>query len=102
MATPMPSRIVKRSAAALQGLIRGPAPRILKEGKLNLYETLSKLPGNGVGATVHQARWSTKDMADCYWKITECRTKNEGRNGKAWGTLVWKGMQFHISVCSRN
>jgi small subunit ribosomal protein S34 len=81
-----------RAAAALQTLLSpAPLPRVLKRGKLNLYETLSRLPDSGVGARVHQSRWSAKGITDCYWDVTRCRTKNEGMSGQAWGKLVWRG-----------
>jgi small subunit ribosomal protein S34 len=85
------AKAASRSAGALQALLGANVPRALKEGKLNLYETLSRLPASGVGARVHQTRWASKGIADCYWRVTECRTKNEGKSGKAWGVLVWRG-----------
>lgn len=27
----------------------------------------------------------------CYWEVTRVRLKDEGRHGKAWGRLVWRG-----------
>jgi hypothetical protein len=85
------AKLASRSAGALQGLLGNNVPRVLKDGKLNLYETLSRLPRSGEGALVHQARWTKKGISDCYWKITRSQTKNEGSSGKAWGILFWRG-----------
>ncbi|KIO19880.1 hypothetical protein M407DRAFT_246026 [Tulasnella calospora MUT 4182] len=57
----------------------------------NLYQVLSSLPKDGVGARITQARWEKKGIQDSYWEITRVRLKAEGNHGKAWGKLVWKG-----------
>ncbi|KAJ3723343.1 hypothetical protein C8R42DRAFT_34249 [Lentinula raphanica] len=57
----------------------------------NLYEILSRTPSGGVGKHVHQLRWSQKSIPDCYWVVTRSQFKCEGKHGKAWGKLVWKG-----------
>ncbi|KXN87945.1 hypothetical protein AN958_07955 [Leucoagaricus sp. SymC.cos] len=56
----------------------------------NLYQTLSRTP-NSKDFEVHQKRWSESGVADSYWRITNARFKDEGRHGKAWGILYWKG-----------
>lgn len=85
----------------------------------NLYQLLSSLPNDGVGARVRQRRWEAKgldvprqvDLKEhltklhsngaqvtkkeqghlCYWEITKVRLKDGGKHGKAWGKLVWRG-----------
>lgn len=84
----------------------------------NLYQLLSTLPQDGVGARVRQRRWAAKgldvphdvdlkkhlaqlhakgdkplkdDAHLCYWEITKVRLKDGGNHGKAWGKLVWRG-----------
>ncbi|PAV20524.1 hypothetical protein PNOK_0315100 [Pyrrhoderma noxium] len=57
----------------------------------NLFETLSRLPDDGVGSRVHQTRWSSKGIEGCYWEISRVRLEHEGTRGKAWGRLVWRG-----------
>ncbi len=85
----------------------------------NLYQLLSSLPNDGVGAKVRQRRWAAKgldvphevDLKQhlaqvhanggmkkqdgeghlCYWEITKVRLKDGGKHGKAWGRLVWRG-----------
>ena len=57
----------------------------------SLYETLSRMPRDGVGARVTQPRWAAKGILNCYWEVTKVRIKDEGRHGKVWGRLFWKG-----------
>lgn len=66
------------------------APAVKRVGS-TLYETLARLPGNGVGAQVAQRRWTAKGIEGSYWEVTKVKLKNEGRSGKAWGKLVWRG-----------
>jgi hypothetical protein len=56
-----------------------------------LYQTLSRLPRDGVGAHVFQTRWQSKGIEGCYWEVTRVKLKNEGNHGKAWGKLIWRG-----------
>lgn len=56
-----------------------------------LYQTLSRLRNDGVGALVAQRRWDAKKIFGCYWKVTRVKLKDEGRHGRAWGRLIWKG-----------
>ncbi|KAG8985525.1 hypothetical protein FRB94_004887 [Tulasnella sp. JGI-2019a] len=69
------------------------SPLLKRRG--SLYRVLSILPKDGVGAKVTQARWEHKGIPNSYWEITRVRLRNEGKNGKAWGRLVWKGRQIH-------
>ena len=57
----------------------------------NLYQTLSRLPKDGVGSRVFQTRWQSKGIEGCFWEITRVSLKMEGTHGKAWGKLVWRG-----------
>lgn len=66
-------------------------PPVLKPSKGNLYEVLSRTPAGGVGAEVYQTRWSQKSIMDSYWVVTRSVFKDEGKHGRAWGRLYWKG-----------
>lgn len=65
----------------------------------SLYETLSRLPNDGVGLRVYQTRWEKKGIAGCFWEVSRVQLKNKGVNGKAWGRLVWRGVFFCVSIC---
>ncbi|KDQ07737.1 hypothetical protein BOTBODRAFT_166639 [Botryobasidium botryosum FD-172 SS1] len=56
-----------------------------------LYQVLAKLPENGVGARVTQRRWAAKGIEGSFWEVTRVRLKDEGKHGKVWGKLVWRG-----------
>lgn len=56
-----------------------------------LHETLSRMPNDGVGARVHQTRWSSKGIEGCYWEILRVKLRREGTRGDVWGRLVWRG-----------
>lgn len=102
--------------------------RIQKPHK-NLYQLLSSLPNDGVGAKVRQRRWaakgldiprgqdlkthiqhlqqsSTKETKTeghlCYWEITKVKLKDGGNHGKAWGRLIWRGMSTHLLVSHKD
>lgn len=81
----------EQTAKSLSSLLPSTLPGTLKPGQRNLYETLARLPNNGVGATVYQKRWARKGIEGCTWKVTQAQLKNEGKSGKAWGVLFWKG-----------
>lgn len=66
-----------------------PPSLVIKPG--NLYEVLSRTPSGGVGTEVHQIRWNYKAIADSFWLVTRTRFKCEGKHGRAWGMLYWKG-----------
>ncbi|KAF9534957.1 hypothetical protein CPB83DRAFT_831070 [Crepidotus variabilis] len=66
-------------------------PPVLSKSTGSLYEVLSRRPDGGVGMKVHQTRWGAKQIPNSYWLITRAQFKNEGKNGKAWGKLFWKG-----------
>jgi len=68
-------------------------------GKGTLYETLSRLPNDGVGAFVRQKRWDVVGRQNTYWEVTRVKLKNEGKNGKAWGRFVYKGVFGTPKLC---
>jgi hypothetical protein len=68
-----------------------PSTPILTEHSRTLYQVLSRLPKDGVGARVAQTRWAGKGIHGCYWEVTKARLKCEGTHGKAWGRLIWRG-----------
>ena len=68
----------------------------------NLFETLSRLPDDGVGSRVHQMRWSSKGIEGCYWEISRVRLEHEGTRGKAWGRLVWRGKHSSFFFLLKN
>ena len=73
-------------------LLKAVAPdSSLLSNKGTLYETLSRLPQDGIGARVRQKRWDVMGRKDTYWEVTRVTIKNEGKNGKAWGRMVYKG-----------
>ena len=81
---------------ALSELIPKDAANVISNKPRTLYETLSRLPHDGVGARVHQARWSSKGIEGCYWEVSRVKLKDEGKHGKAWGRLVWRGAVFSL------
>jgi len=52
---------------------------------------LSRLPRDGVGSCVRRETWAQKGFNDSWWEITRVKLKNEGRDGRAWGRLWWRG-----------
>ena len=93
---------------ALRKLLPSQLPPSLSPLPGNLYEVLSRFPQDGVGQKVYQTRWGSKGIAGSYWEITRTRLKCEGKHGKAWGVLVWKGesiadhMPIRLSLTHRN
>ncbi|KAF8204879.1 hypothetical protein BJ912DRAFT_870470 [Pholiota molesta] len=67
-------------------------PPVLKPRCGNLYEVLSRTPSGGIGLEVHQTRWAEKNIGNSYWVITRSQFKLQGKHGKAWGRLYWKGV----------
>ncbi|KAK7060277.1 hypothetical protein VNI00_001042 [Paramarasmius palmivorus] len=69
-------------------------PSLLPPGpKKTLFSILSKTSSGGVGKHVYQTRWSRKNIGDCYWVVTRSELKCEGKHGKVWGRLVWRGKE---------
>ena len=83
---------VRHSAeSAIQKLLPRKLPPSLSGNPGNLYDVISRAPGGGVGRKVHQLRWNDKQIGNSYWLVTRSKFKCEGRHGKAWGLLYWKG-----------
>ncbi|KAJ3539715.1 hypothetical protein NMY22_g4610 [Coprinellus aureogranulatus] len=78
-------------AESIQRLLPKDLPPSLSPKSGNLYEVLSRTPTGGVGKKVFQTRWRGKQIHDCYWVVTRSKFKDEGRHGRAWGHLYWKG-----------
>ncbi|KAF9782604.1 hypothetical protein BJ322DRAFT_1009126 [Thelephora terrestris] len=78
-------------AKAIQHFLPSKLPPTLSDSPSSLYQVLSRFPGDGAGQKVYQTRWGTKGFPDCYWEVTRTKLKLEGKHGKAWGHLVWKG-----------
>ena len=78
-------------ARAIQKLLPRHLPSTLATHPGSLYQILSRQPKDGVGQRVHQLRWGTKGFENCYWIVTKVVLKNQGKHGKAWGKLVWRG-----------
>ncbi|KAI0698626.1 hypothetical protein BC835DRAFT_1518751 [Cytidiella melzeri] len=83
-------------AAALKRLLPKDLPSSLSTRSGSLYQVLSRYPNDGVGQRVHQTRWSMKGISDSYWEVTRTRLKLEGKHGKAWGKLYWRGQLVSI------
>lgn len=95
--TPKPQAVAK----AIQHFLPSKLPPTLSTTPSSLYQVLSRFPQDGVGQRVYQARWGTKGFPDCYWEVTRTKLKLEGKHGKAWGHLVWKGACVCV-VVTRN
>ncbi len=81
-------------AKSLSKLLPKDLPPALKPKTAgSLYEILSRTP-NVEGMEVYQRRWSDKQVANSYWKVTRARFKCEGTHGKAWGILYWRGQRM--------
>ena len=78
-------------AKAIQHFLPSKLPPTLSNTPSSLFQVLSRFPRDGVGQKVYQTRWGTKGFPDCYWEVTRTKLKLEGKHGKAWGHLVWRG-----------
>ncbi|KAL5530478.1 hypothetical protein ACEPAF_6736 [Sanghuangporus sanghuang] len=88
------SRILRSSNAlprAIAGLVQKETAEAIQNKPRNLFETLARLPNDGVGARVFQTRWQSKGIEGCFYEVSRVRLKHEGMRGKAWGRLVWRG-----------
>ena len=86
MASSLPPALAKLLPAT-----KATANATLNPHPTTLYQTLSRLRNDGVGALVAQRRWDAKNIHGCYWKITRVKLKDEGKHGRAWGKLIWRG-----------
>src|SRR5216684_8082888 len=80
--------------AAFQKLLPKNLPPSLSTRPANLYQVLSRYAADGVGQRVHQTRWTSKGISDCFWVITRTSLKKGATHGKAWGRLVWRGQSI--------
>ena len=85
-------------AKAIQHFLPSKLPPTLSNSPSSLYQVLSRFPQDGVGQKVYQTRWGTKGFPECYWEVTRTKLKLEGKHGKVWGHLVWKGTCVHAVV----
>ncbi|KAI9507716.1 hypothetical protein F5148DRAFT_981019 [Russula earlei] len=79
--------------SAFQKLLPKNLPPGLSTRPANLYQVLARYGADGVGQRVHQTRWTSKGISDCYWVVTRTSLKKGGNHGKAWGCLVWRGKE---------
>ncbi|KAJ3565804.1 hypothetical protein NP233_g7407 [Leucocoprinus birnbaumii] len=91
---------LSRQTAALANSISNLLPKKLPPTlsapeNANLYELLSRAPGDVKGKEVHQLRWTYSGKSNSYWKITDARFKCGGKHGKAWGILYMSGKQIN-------
>ena len=94
--------VASKVASALKQLLPAELPPSLRSGSGTLYSVLSRYPKDGVGQRVHQTRWSMKGIADSYWMVTRTKLKLEGKHGKAWGKLYWKGVSSSSCLLTTN
>ena len=92
--TPKPQTVAK----AIQYFLPSKLPPTLSNSPSSLSQVLSRFPQDGVGQKVYQTRWGTKGFPDCYWEVTRTKLKLEGKHGKAWGHLVWRGTCICVLV----
>lgn len=96
-ARPFPKQTVRAPnpddvASALRKLLPKELPASLDTSRPgNLYQVLSRHPDGGVGRRVTQCRWGPKGIEGSYWIVTRAKFKLEGKHGKAWGKMFWKG-----------
>ncbi|KAG9101074.1 hypothetical protein FS749_010480 [Ceratobasidium sp. UAMH 11750] len=76
----------------IAGLISLPkaASSVLHKPK-SLFEVISRLPNDGLGQRVTQARWGHKGIENSYYTITKARLRANGTTGDVRGAFVWKG-----------
>ena len=91
---------VRTVAKAIQHFLPSKLPPTLSDSPSSLYQVLSRFPKDGVGRKVYQTRWGTKGFPHCYWEVTRTKLKLEGKHGKAWGRLFWKGTSVRVVVAS--
>ena len=56
----------------------------------NLFELCRLLPNYGVGFKLKRNSWKAED---CYWTLSKTAPTMDGRHGKAYGKLTWKGVE---------
>ncbi|KZP03817.1 hypothetical protein FIBSPDRAFT_1055071 [Athelia psychrophila] len=85
------TKVFSRAARAIESFLPAQAPPSLDKRAATLPQVLSRYPNDGVGVKVHQCRWGHKGIANSYYLVTRSQLKLEGKHGKAWGKLYWKG-----------
>ncbi|KAJ1308607.1 hypothetical protein OPQ81_004305 [Rhizoctonia solani] len=75
----------------ISGLKNLPKPTGILNDSKSLFAVLSRLPNDGLGQRVTQARWGAKGIQDSYYTVTRVRLRANGKTGDARGTLTWKG-----------
>ncbi|KAK9906607.1 hypothetical protein WJX75_004872 [Coccomyxa subellipsoidea] len=53
----------------------------------NLYEVASKWQKHGIGQKLQRTTWKE----DSFWTITGMKPSLDGKHGKAFGVLTWRG-----------
>jgi small subunit ribosomal protein S34 len=91
-------QVVSKALRALETFLPQLSAPSLNNKAGNLYQILSRYPHDGVGIQVSQTRWGQKGIANSYWLVTRTRLKLEGKHGKAWGKLYWKGMFLRLML----
>ncbi|KAI6004028.1 hypothetical protein EDD15DRAFT_2156706 [Pisolithus albus] len=86
-----PCKLPPNATRAILTLLPKELPPSLQSKPATLCQVLSRYPRDGVGQIVHQSRWPLKGIHGSYWQVTRTKLKLEGKHGKAWGRLVWKG-----------
>ena len=94
-------QVASKALRALESFLPQSTPPSLDTSAANLCQVLSRYPHDGVGMQVSQIRWGQKGIADSYWLVTRAKLKLEGRHGKIWGKLYWKG-KHSVAECSRS
>ncbi|KAG7666804.1 hypothetical protein Ndes2526B_g09557 [Nannochloris sp. 'desiccata'] len=65
--------------------MRQTLPKLAK----NAYEVLSSLPKHGMGTKITRSTWQDSS----FWTVTQIKTEMDGKRGKAYGLLTWRGEQ---------
>ena len=98
---PLFNDMLKPLPSTLSKLLPKSTTELLSNHPRTLYETLSRLPHDGVGSRVFQTRWQSKGIRGCFWEVTRVKLKLNGTHGKAWGKLTWRGELSGPSISNR-
>ncbi|KAF8607638.1 hypothetical protein BDV93DRAFT_519664 [Ceratobasidium sp. AG-I] len=66
------------------------ATGVLRKPK-SLFELLARLPNDGLGQRVTQARWGHKGIENSYYVVNRVALRANGKAGEARGDFYWKG-----------
>eukprot|EP00761_Pharyngomonas_kirbyi_P012610 gb/GECH01012637.1/.p1 GENE.gb/GECH01012637.1/~~gb/GECH01012637.1/.p1 ORF type:complete len:123 (+),score=17.90 gb/GECH01012637.1/:1-369(+) len=64
----------------------------LSEKPKNFFEHIAHVPNYGLGMNWRRKTW--KHVPNSHWTLTKLKLSPDGRHGKAWGYLTWKGLQI--------